>query len=112
MRPLTDALRKPRITRVGGFPRDIRCLDGPPGVGAGPVDGRACVLIDACLPPGLTVQKRGLLVVETVVLGHGNAEKLVENSGKFAERIVLPGCTSEVGERFVGDPEVIKIAFG
>ena len=116
MLPLTDALRNPRIAAgvcVGGFPRDIRCLDRPPRIGVGPVDGRACVLIDTSLPPVLAVQKRGLLVVDTVILGHSNTEKLVENGGEFAERTVLPESNiSKVGERFVGDTEVIKIVFG
>ena len=108
MLPLTDALRNPRIAAgvcVGGFPRDIRCLDRPPRIGVGPVDGRACVLIDTSLPPALAVQKCGLSVVDAVVLGHGNAEEIVENSGKFAERAV-----SSVGE--VGKRVETKIIFG
>ena len=70
------------------------------------------MLIDTRLPPALTVQKRGLPVVNAVVLGYRNSEKLVENSGKFAERTVLPeSSVGEVGERFVGDPEV-KVVLG
>ena len=113
MLPLTDALRNPRIAAgvcVGGFPRDIRCLDRPPRIGVGPVDGRACALIDTSLPPALAVQKCGLSVVDAVVLGHGNAEEIVENSGKFAERAV--SSVGEVGKRVVGDPQVTKIVVG